>query len=309
MGVDPGVIARVFRTAGSFDVESNYFPLIEFEQPDLPWRYTPARANTADRLRPWMCLITLREDEIAEFQETGADGGLPVVTVTSADFAAAHRTELGVGARAGVRRAGAGSECISPAVAARYVTGAGDRAIALASAARTESAVPRFSRADVRTRTACRPARSRFGRRPRAGLDGGRRADPPARLLSLALRHRRRRRLRISGETTSAAASRAGIGVRPLDASDAGLGPPPADTAPLVLEGALVPPGFQRGAWTGTVPAAFRTKLAELLNTPAKLLAQPVQRAWSRRLCMGAGMRGVRSFRSMPRPRGPGFTR
>jgi len=33
--------------AGVFEAESNYFPFVEFSQPDLPWRYTPAAANAA----------------------------------------------------------------------------------------------------------------------------------------------------------------------------------------------------------------------------------------------------------------------
>ena len=49
----------------SFRRSPNYFPLIELQPADLPWRYTPARANAQDRLRPWLCLIVVRDDEIA----------------------------------------------------------------------------------------------------------------------------------------------------------------------------------------------------------------------------------------------------
>lgn len=275
MGVDPGVIARVFPTAGSFDVESNYFPLIEFEQPDLPWRYTPARANTADRLRPWMCLITLREDEIAEFQETGADGGLPVVTVTSADSLPLIEQSW---AWAHVQVSGAQGHAVNASALQSLLATSPERVIArLLSPRRLEPnlryhafLVPTFERGRL---AGLREAVSGDGLAP-AWTAGDAQ-------IRLPVYFHWRFGTGAAGDFEFLARQLQprhlvpGIGVRPLDASDAGLGLPPADTAPLVLEGALVPPGFQRGAWTGTVPAAFRTKLAELLNTPAKLLSQP----------------------------------
>ena len=51
IGVDPRVIIRTDPRPASTDVEPNYFPLIEFDQPDLQWRYSPAAARD-DRLRP-----------------------------------------------------------------------------------------------------------------------------------------------------------------------------------------------------------------------------------------------------------------
>src|SRR6266403_2231318 len=83
-GLDPHAVIRVSPTVGSYDAEPNYFPLIEIGQADLPWRYTPARATAADRLRPWLALVTLREDEIVSLDEAGSDGRLGVVTVADA---------------------------------------------------------------------------------------------------------------------------------------------------------------------------------------------------------------------------------
>ena len=37
-GFDARAIARVWPPAGTLDAEANYFPLVEFAQPDLPWR-------------------------------------------------------------------------------------------------------------------------------------------------------------------------------------------------------------------------------------------------------------------------------
>ncbi len=60
-GFDPRAVIRVWPRPDVFDAESNYFPLIEFDQPDLPWRLTPARAEINDRLRPWLALIVARK--------------------------------------------------------------------------------------------------------------------------------------------------------------------------------------------------------------------------------------------------------
>ena len=41
--------------------ESNFFPLIEFDRPDFPWLFTPAKRGEGERLRPWMCLVVVRK--------------------------------------------------------------------------------------------------------------------------------------------------------------------------------------------------------------------------------------------------------
>jgi hypothetical protein len=69
VGFDTRAVIRTWPAPDATDAEPNYFPLLEFDQADLPWRYTPAKADTdADRLRPWCCLIALRAaDEVAQF--------------------------------------------------------------------------------------------------------------------------------------------------------------------------------------------------------------------------------------------------
>jgi hypothetical protein len=47
--------------------EPNYLPYIEFYDEDLPWRYTPAAPHpTSRRLRPWIALVVLTEDEFED---------------------------------------------------------------------------------------------------------------------------------------------------------------------------------------------------------------------------------------------------
>ena len=79
-GVDPRIIVRVDPSPGTANAESNSFPLIEFDQPDFPWRYTPAAATPDDRLRPWLVLIVLSDAEIMPPTDTGAPKSLPTVT-------------------------------------------------------------------------------------------------------------------------------------------------------------------------------------------------------------------------------------
>jgi hypothetical protein len=82
-GFDVRAVVRTWPRPDVFDAESNYFPLIEFDQPDLPWRLTPVRAEATDRLRPWLALVAVKETEAALAPATGR-GIPPVLTVDSA---------------------------------------------------------------------------------------------------------------------------------------------------------------------------------------------------------------------------------
>ena len=63
IGFDSRVAIRVAPGANVFNAEPNFFPLIEFDQPDFPWRFTPASSADGARLRPWLCLIALADGE------------------------------------------------------------------------------------------------------------------------------------------------------------------------------------------------------------------------------------------------------
>ncbi len=82
-GLDGRVVVRTWPRPNVFEAEPNYFPLIELDPADLPWRYTPARANPADRLRPWLSLIVLRDDEIADRKAPTVQTPVGIVTVKS----------------------------------------------------------------------------------------------------------------------------------------------------------------------------------------------------------------------------------
>src|SRR4029079_5469871 len=88
-GVDPRMIVRTDPRPLSADVEPNYMPLIEFDPPDFPWMFTPARADTSsrpppwrvatsDRLRPWCVLIVV---DLAAIDAPRPKPGAPLPTL------------------------------------------------------------------------------------------------------------------------------------------------------------------------------------------------------------------------------------
>jgi hypothetical protein len=79
---DARAVTRVWPPAGTLDAEPNYFPLVELDQVDLPWRYTPRSADAAGRLRPWFALIVVREDEVA-FEAPRGDRPLAKATIAA----------------------------------------------------------------------------------------------------------------------------------------------------------------------------------------------------------------------------------
>jgi hypothetical protein len=94
-GLDTRTITRTRPKPDVTDVELGYFPLIEFGDADLPWRYTPARVAPEaappeppgpNQLPPWLALVVLREDELTlEPPRPATDKpGLPVLVVKPA---------------------------------------------------------------------------------------------------------------------------------------------------------------------------------------------------------------------------------
>jgi hypothetical protein len=102
IGFDPSAVCRTWPAPGSANAEPDYLAIIEFDQPDLPWRYTPA-APAGDRLAPWLCLIVATSDEFSSLEQATADRPLGMVTITAAaalpdlsqSFAWAHAEAIG----------------------------------------------------------------------------------------------------------------------------------------------------------------------------------------------------------------------
>lgn len=93
--ISEDAILKVSPLEFSRDMEGNYLPYIEFYEEDFPWRYTPASAtdnidpldSTAKtRLRPWLALIVLEDDNGAtgpEFEFPKEQNGQVYVTITA----------------------------------------------------------------------------------------------------------------------------------------------------------------------------------------------------------------------------------
>lgn len=65
LGIDPKVILRAEPKNGIPNFEANFLAYLEFYEEDFPWRYTPTMPDTPSphRLRPWLTLIVLKNDE------------------------------------------------------------------------------------------------------------------------------------------------------------------------------------------------------------------------------------------------------
>jgi len=79
IGVHRDMVVRTEPRSGSVSFEPNYLAFIEFYDEDFPWRYTPAKPD-GDKLRPWLLLLVLKEDELIRDDRRVP---LPVVTVKS----------------------------------------------------------------------------------------------------------------------------------------------------------------------------------------------------------------------------------
>src|SRR5690242_10297195 len=74
IGINPRAIVKTEPRNWVTDFESNYLPYIEFYDEDFPWRFTPAiaaNALTETRLRPWIFLVVMKEDEFADRNPSG----------------------------------------------------------------------------------------------------------------------------------------------------------------------------------------------------------------------------------------------
>jgi hypothetical protein len=87
LGIEPRAIVRTEPRRWITNFESNYLPFIEFYDEDFPWRYTPAAPDgSRTRLRPWLTLVVLRNDQTLKEFENGVpsqDRPLPYIKLAS----------------------------------------------------------------------------------------------------------------------------------------------------------------------------------------------------------------------------------
>lgn len=95
-GIDREHIVRVEPEPGTTEFPHNYFPLVEFDHPELPWLLSPE--TTADdaakraRVRPWIALVVVDRDH-PDVAVTGeGPGGLPVLETPPSELPPASET-------------------------------------------------------------------------------------------------------------------------------------------------------------------------------------------------------------------------
>ena len=93
LGIEPRQVLRVSPAAGARDAEPDFFPLIEFDAPELPWAYSPT-LPAGSRLAPWLVLVVVEADPSVRL-ERGAQGQSPWVLHLPADVARRELPDLG----------------------------------------------------------------------------------------------------------------------------------------------------------------------------------------------------------------------
>ena len=63
IGIDPRQVVRTEPPVGTDNYESNDLAAVEFDNPDLPWLFTPAAADVQGRIRPWVVLVVVRKQD------------------------------------------------------------------------------------------------------------------------------------------------------------------------------------------------------------------------------------------------------
>lgn len=82
IGIDTQQVIRAEPRRLATDFEPNYFPAVEFDRPDFPWLFTPAKAAASGKLRPWLCLVVVKKQEGVTLR-TGGDLPLPALEIKS----------------------------------------------------------------------------------------------------------------------------------------------------------------------------------------------------------------------------------
>ena len=259
---DPAPNAQTF--------ESNYLALIEFDDPGLPWLFTPAAA-AGGKLRPWLCLVVLREQPGVQLLPAGK-GALPVLQVGAPARPELELPDLAdswAWAHAQVALDGAsGPAAVTSALAgdpARNLSRLVSGRLLAEQTAYLACVVPTFE----------------AGRRTGLGDEVGDAQGPAWTLtdrmgtVKLPVYHHWRFATGPKGDFQSLALAirgrpvEDGFGLRPVDLSTAGLGLNGTDDAQQLLGGALLALDAPTDRWSdGALAARFADALRTVLNAP-----------------------------------------
>lgn len=94
IGIDQRQIIRTEPQSQIENFLASDLVAIEFDRPDFPWLFTPAKAHGNEgRLRPWLCLIVVRQQEgVSIGSRSGSP--LPVLSFPSYDIAQQELPDL-----------------------------------------------------------------------------------------------------------------------------------------------------------------------------------------------------------------------
>jgi hypothetical protein len=82
--VDTDQIVRMEPEPATTEFPPNYFPLVEFDNPRLPWQFSPEQADDNGRNRPWLCLVVVPRERTT--LDPPGTGPLPVLETETAEL-------------------------------------------------------------------------------------------------------------------------------------------------------------------------------------------------------------------------------
>jgi hypothetical protein len=278
-GMDPKQVIRMEPRPGTVDFTPFNFPAVEFDRPDFPWLFTPAKPDGNERVRPWLCLIVVRKQPgvSLRFQQGAL---LPMLEIKSP---AKPRNEL---PDLEESWAWAHAQVAGRSAASSPADGLADPPLNL-----SRLMCPRKLAADT-DYIACVVPAFESGRRAALGLPDGPQDLTPAWLsgdaappeITLPVFHQWEFR---AGPPVDFESLVRLLEPRPLPQKagkrdvwigQAGAGlpamPPDGPGAILTFEGALRAPDSRPGEWPDPPRSAFQTKLRAVLNSPADALDQ-----------------------------------
>lgn len=274
IGLDPRVVNRTWPARDVHDAEPNFFPMLEFGEADLPWRYTPVGAAAGNRIPPWFCLIVLKDEEIAALTAPSGTRRLPVVTVSNAPLPRIDQSWAWVHVQV------TGVDSVTPAAALQLFRTESHRLVSRVLCPRRLDANTAYTAFLVPT----------FESGRRAGIDASNVSDVPAlepawdlttTSVQLPVYYSWRFNTGAAGDfeqlvrRLQARDLPVEAGKRNLDVRDPGAQLPSAAQTPLGLEGALRPTDSTSTPWPEEDRAPFITALQSFLNAPADLLDSP----------------------------------
>lgn len=282
-GVDPQEIIRSYPAPGAENVEVSLLAAVEFDRPDLPWLYTPAKPDARGALRPWLVLVVVPVDGGGELRAE-AGQALPRLATTvrqlpvlADSWAWAHAQVLVTSEHEDVAAviADAPERTLSRLLCPRRLAAGADYLAAV---------VPAFE-AGVRAGLG-EPVDDTGPLAPAWG-PGSAHAGPDDPVL-LPVYHHWTFRTGPDGDFESLARRLRArplppdVGRQPVDIAAPGGGLPqqPDDgvegRSVLGFEGALAAPGMIPAAWADDVRAAWQTALTGLLRHAADRLTPPL---------------------------------